>query len=81
MDGMRIHVRSVGVMIKGPCKDCVDRYIGCHGTCEKYIQFKIDLENDNEKIKTCKEKSSRAKERVARTSNRVSHSPIKCHKK
>lgn len=24
-----------------PCKDCQDdRHIGCHGTCEKYIEWK-----------------------------------------
>ena len=27
-----------------PCKDCPDRQIGCHSTCEKYIEFK--KEND-----------------------------------
>jgi hypothetical protein len=23
-----------------PCKDCPDRFVGCHSTCEKYIQYK-----------------------------------------
>ena len=22
-----------------PCKDCQDRVLGCHSTCEKYIEF------------------------------------------
>ena len=22
-----------------PCKDCEDRELGCHSTCEKYIEF------------------------------------------
>lgn len=22
-----------------PCKDCKDRFYGCHDTCEKYIAF------------------------------------------
>lgn len=22
-----------------PCKDCPDRYLGCHSECEKYIEF------------------------------------------
>lgn len=22
------------------CKECTDRYIGCHGKCEKYIEEK-----------------------------------------
>lgn len=25
--------------IKAPCKDCADRIVGCHSTCEKYIIF------------------------------------------
>ena len=26
------------------CKDCKDRYIGCHDRCEKYQQFKKENE-------------------------------------
>ena len=26
------------------CKDCATRHPGCHGTCEKYIQQKAELE-------------------------------------
>lgn len=26
--------------MKTPCKDCEKRYIGCHGRCEKYLEFK-----------------------------------------
>ena len=26
-----------------PCKDCSDREIGCHGKCNIYKQWKIDL--------------------------------------
>lgn len=22
-----------------PCKDCEDKYIGCHADCEKYIEY------------------------------------------
>lgn len=38
-------------MIEGPCKDCVDRRVGCHDRCEKYKQFKIDREDNNKKLK------------------------------
>ena len=27
-----------------PCKDCSDRYIGCHSKCDKYALFKLDGE-------------------------------------
>lgn len=32
-----------------PCKECPNRYIGCHGKCEKYIQFQKDNEKSKEK--------------------------------
>lgn len=27
-------------MISSPCKGCNDRYVGCHGKCNKYILYK-----------------------------------------
>ena len=27
---------------KAPCKDCEERCLGCHATCEKYAAFKKD---------------------------------------
>ena len=27
-------------IIDSPCKDCKDRYLGCHSKCEKYIEYK-----------------------------------------
>jgi hypothetical protein len=32
------------------CKDCPDRSLGCHGTCEKYIQEKAKTEALKHKI-------------------------------
>ena len=26
--------------VKAPCKDCPDRHLACHGSCEKYRVFK-----------------------------------------
>ena len=26
------------------CKDCESRYVGCHGTCKRYIQEKADYD-------------------------------------
>ena len=26
--------------IKAPCKDCADRVVGCHSTCDKYKDWK-----------------------------------------
>lgn len=25
---------------KAPCRDCTERFVGCHATCEKYAAFK-----------------------------------------
>lgn len=27
-------------MVTAPCKDCPDRQLGCHGTCEKYQEYR-----------------------------------------
>lgn len=26
----------------GPCKNCSDRKLGCHGDCEKYINWHVE---------------------------------------
>lgn len=37
------------------CKDCKNRYIGCHSTCEVYKKFKENIDNRNTKIHKYKE--------------------------
>ena len=37
-------------MSKSPCKDCVDRQVGCHSTCEKYIAFRKELDDLHEVV-------------------------------
>ena len=39
-----------------PCKDCPDRYIGCHSSCNKYISYKNELEDFKAKVKKAKDK-------------------------
>lgn len=36
----------------GPCKDCPDRHIGCHGECEKHKAYcaKLDVERQRRKL-------------------------------
>lgn len=36
-------------MDKCTCKDCGDRYVGCHDQCEKYRMFKANRKAENEK--------------------------------
>lgn len=35
-------------MTKAPCKDCPNRQVGCHSTCEKYIVFRKERDELNE---------------------------------
>lgn len=32
---------------QSPCMMCPDRYVGCHGKCEKYTEFKVRLDEYN----------------------------------
>ena len=29
-------------MLKPPCRECTDRYLGCHSHCEKYREFDVE---------------------------------------
>lgn len=31
-------------MIVSPCKDCPERFVGCHSSCEKYKQYRSELD-------------------------------------
>lgn len=42
-------------MNKAPCKDCPDRQVGCHSTCEKYLAFRKERNELNEKTYKQKE--------------------------
>ena len=43
-------------MNKAPCKDCPDRQVGCHSTCEKYLTFRKKRNELNESIYKQREK-------------------------
>lgn len=32
------------IFIEAPCKDCMERHEGCHGSCVKYMDWKQHLE-------------------------------------
>ena len=34
-----------------PCKDCEDRYAGCHAKCSEYADFKKSFEHEKAKLK------------------------------
>lgn len=30
--------------LHSPCKDCHDRVVGCHGKCEKYSAYRVEVD-------------------------------------
>lgn len=42
-------------MFKSPCKDCEDRAVGCHGSCEKYITVKAAHIEEKSRLRELKE--------------------------
>lgn len=42
-------------MNKAPCKDCPNREVGCHSTCDKYIVFRKERDELNKIINKKKE--------------------------
>lgn len=44
--------------MKPPCKDCPDRKVGCHSTCQRYLDFRKEVDRVN-KIKFKEEEQRR----------------------
>ena len=45
-------------MFISPCKDCPDRVLGCHSTCQKYIDKKAAYEKEREQLIECYNKEN-----------------------
>ena len=43
-------------MVQAPCKNCSDRHIKCHSSCEKWLEYREEFEA--EKAIIIKEKSN-----------------------
>jgi hypothetical protein len=43
---------------KNHCKDCTDRHINCHSTCERYKAWREELDKRNEKIREVKNREN-----------------------
>jgi len=39
------------MVINSPCKDCIDRVIGCHSSCVGYLKYKDRLREYNEEVR------------------------------
>ncbi len=61
-----------------PCKDCVDRHVSCHSSCEKYKLWRQDMDVVRDKILDEKLKNRRADDfktdSVTRMQKRHKHS-------
>lgn len=44
--------------LKNPCFQCLNRTETCHGTCEKYKEFRLQKDIENAKIRKLKEKDN-----------------------
>ena len=40
--------------VQSPCKDCPNRFVGCHSSCAKYIDFQQKLEIKRKEMKNKK---------------------------
>lgn len=38
-----------------PCRNCNDRFVGCHSNCDRYAQYRSDLNDRNNLIKAKKQ--------------------------
>ena len=42
--------------LSAPCKDCVDRDVGCHSTCDQYKKFANDRKEYVRRVNACRRK-------------------------
>lgn len=61
-------------LVNNPCKDCVERHVGCHAECEKYRMAKAETDAAREKERLHRETEAYfadyAKETLRRMKNR-----------
>ena len=63
-----------------PCKDCYDRKVGCHSTCEKYNEFHKQCEIMRIKQNEINENTYRRPKDFQKKA-RGKISAFRCHKK
>ena len=39
---------------KSPCLNCIDREIGCHSRCDRYKQFRNEIDDEKQVVRDCK---------------------------
>ena len=46
--------------VTAPCKGCEDRYVGCHSTCGKYLEYRNVITKEKELVNSKKSVVSEA---------------------
>ena len=41
-----------------PCKDCNERYSACHSNCKNYLDYRNNLNNYNDTVRSYKNKEN-----------------------
>lgn len=57
---------------KCPCVKCESREIGCHGKCEKYISWKTQRQQEQDKIHEIREQQYKDDMYIAEAKKRMS---------
>ena len=60
-----------GTNIKSPCKDCSDRFVGCHTVCVEYFGYKTAVESEKERYRSSKAEEIRYNEYCADRKRRL----------
>lgn len=58
-------------MAECKCKNCGERHINCHSTCESYKSFRKEQDVQNEKIRKSKEREAALDDIEIRRARRV----------
>lgn len=48
-------IKFTNVHIPNPCKECTERFVGCHTVCVKYEDYKQALETEKERYRAFNE--------------------------
>lgn len=55
MSASKQQIRFTDAYIPSPCKECTERFVGCHTVCVKYEDYKQALETEKERCKAFSE--------------------------
>lgn len=59
------------MMIDAPCKDCAQRHINCHASCEAYLKARKELDRVNAKRKEYNAAMADQVSRIMRMQKRI----------